>query len=234
MKMYWQIMLGFSSLVVFFKIALQQNLFYLIFPGEVFLQVTDKYKVGVAVLNKNKNQINIIPYVIWDILVALAIVLHQHYLIMVGLWHTREDDIEQLEAAEERLKEYLKIDIRNESFYKKNKSPKAKNTQQQDESHEEFKDVDRESLKNRKLRHGSSVTRRSKTSPKRSPLKLKQRHSIHENKNESFKFTKIPLIGRSSVKLLRHLGQTQLLGNEERKEQNYNQLVINQSDECIS
>jgi hypothetical protein len=55
-----------------------------------------------------------IGFIIWDILVALSVLLHQHCLVLIGLWKKRENDIETIEEAKRRIhmqiqkKKYMK------------------------------------------------------------------------------------------------------------------------------
>lgn len=45
-------------------------------------------------------------YIIWDILIALAVLIHKHFLAFLGIWERRENEIETLEEATIRIKEF--------------------------------------------------------------------------------------------------------------------------------
>jgi len=57
----------------------------------------DKYKIGVMIYDNQDPAL--FGYIIWDILVALSILLHKHCLAYMGLWERRENEIETLEEA---------------------------------------------------------------------------------------------------------------------------------------
>lgn len=45
-------------------------------------------------------------YIIWDILIALSVLLHKHFLTYLGVWEWRENEIETLEEAADWIKKF--------------------------------------------------------------------------------------------------------------------------------
>ena len=75
---YWNLVLIFAEIVIMFKFIIQQNALTFLTPGSLFVEIYDKYKLGFRVFDKKEYAQGIFSYIIWDILVALSVLLHQH------------------------------------------------------------------------------------------------------------------------------------------------------------
>ena len=80
-------MLSYTQLVFLVKFILQLLIWKKIF-GEGFMsEYEDKGKTGFNLAENTYSQ-TLTKYMIWDVLVMLIIILHQYYLIRVGLANT--------------------------------------------------------------------------------------------------------------------------------------------------
>ena len=100
---YWSVVLIYAELVILFKFLIQQNALTVLTPGSLFVEIMDKYKLGFRVFDKKEYATGIFSFIIWDILVALSVLLHQHCLVLLGLWKKREIDIETIDEAKRRI-----------------------------------------------------------------------------------------------------------------------------------
>ena len=100
---YWSIVLIYAEFVILFKFLIQQNALTVLTPGSLFVEIMDKYKLGFRVFDKKEYATGIFGFIIWDILVALSVLLHQHCLVLMGLWKKREIDIETMDEAKRRI-----------------------------------------------------------------------------------------------------------------------------------
>lgn len=96
-------MLFYAEIVIFIKYTLQLSIFAAFFPNSFFIGNVDKFKIGLRIFDKSLNATSILGYIIWDIFVALTILLHEHCLVYFGLWENREHEIENLEQAYKRI-----------------------------------------------------------------------------------------------------------------------------------
>ena len=87
---YWSIILIYAEFVILFKFLIQQNALTVLTPGSLFVEIVDKFKIGFRVFDKKEYARGIFGFIIWDILVALSVLLHQHCLVLMGLWKKRE------------------------------------------------------------------------------------------------------------------------------------------------
>ncbi|CAI2386722.1 unnamed protein product [Moneuplotes crassus] len=100
---YWSIILIYAEIVILFKFLIQQNALTVLTPGTLFVEIIDKFKIGFRVFDKKEYAKGIFGFIIWDILVALSVVLHQHFLVLIGLWKKRECDFESVSEGRKRL-----------------------------------------------------------------------------------------------------------------------------------
>lgn len=104
---YWSIVLIYAELIILFKFLIQQNALTVLTPGSLFVEIVDKFKLGFKVYDKKEYARGIFGFIIWDILVALSVLLHQHCLVLIGLWKKRESDIESVEEAKKRIQAHI-------------------------------------------------------------------------------------------------------------------------------
>ena len=105
---YWNFVLIYAEIVIMLKFIIQQNALTFLIPGSYFVEIFDKYKIGFRVFDKKEYAQGLFSFIIWDILVALFVLLHQHCLVLIGLWKKREWDIETLEEAKKRIQQHRK------------------------------------------------------------------------------------------------------------------------------
>jgi hypothetical protein len=72
------VILIYAELVILFKFIIQQNALTVLTPGSLFVEIVDKFKFGFRVFDKKEYARGIFGFIIWDILVALSVLLHQH------------------------------------------------------------------------------------------------------------------------------------------------------------
>lgn len=75
---YWSIILIYAEFIILFKFLIQQNALTVLTPGSLFVEIVDKFKIGFRVFDKKEYARGIFGFIIWDILVALSVLLHQH------------------------------------------------------------------------------------------------------------------------------------------------------------
>jgi hypothetical protein len=73
----------------------------------LFVEIVDKFKFGFRVYDKKEYAAGIFNFIIWDVLVALSVLFHQHGLVFIGLWKKRECDIETIHDAKRRIQVYI-------------------------------------------------------------------------------------------------------------------------------
>lgn len=100
-KTYWSIVLFYALFQVIMKYLIQLSIinFFLweLTSAKNEKSWYDMYKVGIMIFDNTDPKL--FNYIIWDILVALSILLHKHCLAYMGLWERWENEIETLEEA---------------------------------------------------------------------------------------------------------------------------------------
>ncbi|CAG9318296.1 PIEZO2_5 [Blepharisma stoltei] len=95
---YFLIMQLYSEVIFFIKYSLQLNVWELIFQNNFLTGYTDSGKIGFN-LAENTYSNNLVDYVLWDALCMLILLIHQFYLLKVGLHEYTEFELETLEEA---------------------------------------------------------------------------------------------------------------------------------------
>lgn len=113
---YWKGILAYASCVTFLKLLAQQNALALLTPGATFEEFVDVYKLGFKVFDKNTGSEGVFGYILWDVLVIICVIVHQHFLVIMGLWEKRELDIETYKEAKRRLTKYLNSPMRSSNL----------------------------------------------------------------------------------------------------------------------
>ena len=98
---YFRYMLVYTETIFAIKFCIQLEVWETIFNKDWSSTYTDPWKTGFN-LAKNTYSEDIIYYVLWDVVVMIALLLHNYYLIKVGLWKETERDIESLKQAKMR------------------------------------------------------------------------------------------------------------------------------------
>lgn len=99
---YFRFIMLYSELIFFIKFTIQFSIWEFVFGSEFLQNYQDEYKTG---LNRASNTYSgtLVNYVIWDVIVMLFILLHEYFLLRVGLWSKTEFEMESLEEAKLRL-----------------------------------------------------------------------------------------------------------------------------------
>ena len=99
---YFRAMLYYTVLVFFIKLMVQLEVWSILLGYKTFQDFHDPFKIGFN-LAKNTHSLTLFYYILWDVVVIISLLLHNFYLIKVGLWHKTETEIESLNEAKERL-----------------------------------------------------------------------------------------------------------------------------------
>jgi hypothetical protein len=110
---YWRIMLFYSQLVFFIKFSLQLPFWDLLFDKPCFNDFQDPYKLGFNCASNTYSK-DLFNYILYDVLVMLTIILHEYYLINIGLSPYIEYELESLHEAKIRSS-YIKFTINQHS-----------------------------------------------------------------------------------------------------------------------
>lgn len=99
---YFRFVMLYTEFVFFIKFILQFQLWDFIFGNEFMQNYKDENKIGFN-LASNTYSKTLFYYVFWDVVVMLFILLHEHFLLRVGLWHKTEYEMETLAEGQNRL-----------------------------------------------------------------------------------------------------------------------------------
>jgi hypothetical protein len=99
---YFRFIMLYSELVFFIKFTLQFQIWEFVFGQEFMMNYRDQYKIGFNRADNTYSQ-TLVNYVIWDVFVMLFVLLHEYFLLRVGLWKKTEYEMESLEEAKLRL-----------------------------------------------------------------------------------------------------------------------------------
>lgn len=96
---YFKCMLWYAEIVFFVKFCLQLD----VLNFDMLNNYKDDWKIGFNRVQNTYSQ-SLFYYVFWDVIVMIALLLNNFYLIKVGLWNKTEIQIESLHEAKIRLK----------------------------------------------------------------------------------------------------------------------------------
>ncbi|CAG9310076.1 PIEZO2_1 [Blepharisma stoltei] len=99
---YFRFMLLYTETVFFIKFSLQLDIWNYIFANGILANYHDTLKTGFN-LTKNTYSENLFNYILWDAMVMLFLLIHEYYLLRVGLWNQTEIGLETLETAKSRF-----------------------------------------------------------------------------------------------------------------------------------
>ena len=103
-KLYWQICLYYSILILLFKFFFQLKIFNSIMDAETYSSFVIKlynYKIGIKYFTEGFGS-KFFNYIAFDALNLLILSLNKNILISNGLWDRREEQIENIFLASER------------------------------------------------------------------------------------------------------------------------------------
>ena len=98
---YWRIMLFYTECVFLVKFILQMEIWLLLFGSDFLDNYQDPYKIGFNIVS-NTYYGNLFLYTFMDVLCMLVILMHEYYLIRIGMDKLTETDIESLHSGKIR------------------------------------------------------------------------------------------------------------------------------------
>ena len=115
-KNYWIFCIGYSIIVLSVKCMIQLDLLVIIFenknklgsdgkPTNLYLEILeflDNYKIGLK-YTKSTFSYEFFDYIVYDALVIIFLLINNYLLIKNGLWDHREQDIENIYDANDRV-----------------------------------------------------------------------------------------------------------------------------------
>ena len=107
-KVYWMICLYYTVFLVLIKFVLQQKIITIIVDEESYKDIIDYlyyYKIGFK-YHSSLFTGEFIRYIIFDVLTLLTILIYRNLLITDGIWYKREQEIENIYEASERIAIY--------------------------------------------------------------------------------------------------------------------------------
>ena len=107
-KQYWMVCLYYTTFLVLIKFILQQKLLTIIVKEEDYERIINylyHHKIGFKYHQSLFNG-EFIRYIIFDILTLLTILINRNLLITDGVWYKREQEIENIYEASERIAIY--------------------------------------------------------------------------------------------------------------------------------
>ena len=114
-KSYWQVCLYYTIFILIIKFIFQLKLFIIIMEKEQyskFINLLYDYKIGIKYFDEGFG-IEFFNYIILDSLLLLFLSLNKNILISNGLWIDREEQIENIYLANERVQKFKNIDSSN-------------------------------------------------------------------------------------------------------------------------
>ena len=104
-KIYWQTCIIYTIFVLCVKFFFQLKLFNTIFDKEKYIEFLDTlyyYKVGISYFEVGFG-IDFLNYIAFDAFVLIILAINRNILISNGLWDKREEEIENIYEANERI-----------------------------------------------------------------------------------------------------------------------------------
>ena len=96
---YFKYMLIYAEVIFFVKFCLQLDIIF----NDKLENFKDDWKIGLNLV-KNTYSETLFFYVFWDVVVMIALLSNNYYLIKIGLWKHTEREIESLKQAKLRLR----------------------------------------------------------------------------------------------------------------------------------
>ena len=107
-KNYWLVCLYYTVFLILIKFVLQQKVITIIVGEEEYKNIIDilyHYKIGFR-YHESLFTLKFVRYIIFDILTLLTILINRNLLITDGIWYKREQEIENIYEASERIAIY--------------------------------------------------------------------------------------------------------------------------------
>lgn len=113
---YFRYMMVYAEIVFFLKFVFQLEVWEALLGPNALKDYKDPLKIGFN-LPQNTYSETIVYYVLWDVIVMISLLFHQHYLFKVGLRNKNESEIESLEQAKLRNKMDVKKNEPQTGFF---------------------------------------------------------------------------------------------------------------------
>ena len=104
-KTYWKMCLYYTFSILFIKLLFTLKIFSLFMNDETFigfLDILNDYKIGFKYCKLTLGK-EFFIYIIFDILVIISLMIYINILVMNGTWNKREQEIECIYSAMERI-----------------------------------------------------------------------------------------------------------------------------------
>ena len=122
-RAYWKIALYYSFLILFLKLLFTLKIFNLFTDEENFinfLNTLNNYKIGFKYCKLTLTH-DFFSYIIFDILVIVSLMININILVINGTWNKREQEIECIYTAMERVSISKSVEIKDEEIKDFNK-----------------------------------------------------------------------------------------------------------------
>jgi len=107
-KSYWMACLVYTMIIMFIKFIIQLKIIMLFIPEDTYTELINKlyyYRIGFKYFSSSFSR-SFIKYICFDALVIFSILINRNLLITEGLWFKREEEIENIYEASERVSIY--------------------------------------------------------------------------------------------------------------------------------
>ena len=114
-KNYWIACLVYTMIIMFIKFIIQLKLVHIFITEDTYTEIIEQiyyYRIGFRYYRSMFSK-GFIKYILFDILVILSICINRNLLLTEGLWFKREDEIENIYQASERVAIYKNKKYKN-------------------------------------------------------------------------------------------------------------------------
>ena len=114
-KNYWMGCLIYTMIIMFIKFIIQLKLVHIFITEETYTKIIEQiyyYRIGFRYYS-SMFSVDFFKYIIFDILVILTVCVNRNLLLTEGLWFKREDEIENIYQASERIAIYKNKKYKN-------------------------------------------------------------------------------------------------------------------------
>ena len=109
-KNYWILVLYYTFIIMFIKFFIQLKIILMILDEKVYKELIDNlynYRIGFRYFSSSFSS-EFIKYIFFDALIIICVLINRNLLISKGLWFKREEEIENIYEASERIAIYGK------------------------------------------------------------------------------------------------------------------------------
>ena len=123
-KIYWILVLYYTLILMCAKFIIQLKIVFIIINEETYKQLTNNLyenRLGLKYIEKTFSS-EFIRYIFFDALIIICVLINRNLLISEGLWFQREEEIENIYEASERITIYGKKTYISIPYQKKYRS----------------------------------------------------------------------------------------------------------------